>query len=121
MTETDLLDLESDLDIRYKFIDGPHWTTSNGYELIEEAREANRLRHGDFTSEEFQALCHHADERSDCTPQSFCDGCHDYQRRLFGSSERDRLMAENADLRRQIEELLNRVEPKSLTDLSGEG
>lgn len=41
----------------------------------------SRLLRGDFTPEEFQALCHHL--REDC-PRLFADGCVAYNRKLFG-------------------------------------
>lgn len=68
--------------------------------------ENARLRRGDFTPEEFQNLCHKE------PPLSFCDfaeGCHKYQRELFGKSDRDEakgkiasLEIENALLRNQV-------------------
>lgn len=45
-----------------------------------------RLREGDFTPEEFQNLCH-------CIPENnqdaFFTGCAEYQKKLFGVSERE--------------------------------
>lgn len=52
-------------------------------------KEVERLKRGDFTPEEFQNLCHHRDEKPGCTYQEFCDGCAEYQRQLFGKSERN--------------------------------
>ena len=40
-----------------------------------------RLKMGEFTEEEFQALCHNL--REDC-PKRFADGCVAYNRKLFG-------------------------------------
>ena len=51
-------------------------------ELLAEIR---RLQRGDFTPEEFQALCHHRDERTGCTPKEFADGCAKYSGQLFGN------------------------------------
>lgn len=48
-------------------------------------RELERLRRGDFTPEEFQALCHHLDERPGCTREAFEQGCREYQMKLFGA------------------------------------
>lgn len=46
--------------------------------------EVARLKRGDFTPEEFQALCHHRDEKPGCTRAEFEVGCREYQERLFG-------------------------------------
>jgi hypothetical protein len=47
--------------------------------------ENARLRQGDFTSDEFQALCYHFDRRKPgCTREEFEAGCLEYQRKLFG-------------------------------------
>jgi len=46
--------------------------------------EIRRLKRGEFTPDEFQALCHHRDERPGCTRASFEAGCREYQRKLFG-------------------------------------
>ncbi len=48
--------------------------------------ELRRLKRGDFTPEEFQALCHHRDEKPGCTLADFGEGCREYQRKLFGST-----------------------------------
>jgi hypothetical protein len=46
--------------------------------------ENARLRRGDFTPEEFQAVCHHRDDKPGCTRADFEAGCLAYQRQLFG-------------------------------------
>lgn len=51
--------------------------------------ENQRLRKGDFTSEELQELCHNLSE-SDY--KAFCDGCDEYQRRLFGKCRAEELV-----------------------------
>lgn len=48
-------------------------------------QENERLRRGDFTPEEFQALCHHRDKKPGCTRKDFKAGCKEYQRKLFGA------------------------------------
>ena len=45
------------------------------------ADEADRLRRGDFTPEEFQNLCHNFSEDD---KQKFFQGCREYQKKLFG-------------------------------------
>lgn len=46
------------------------------------ANEAERLRRGEFTSEEFQNLCHNTDVQAGFN--AFADGCEAYQQKLFG-------------------------------------
>lgn len=48
--------------------------------------EIARLKAGRFTPEEFQNLCHNKDELA-CTEREFCDGCEEYQKKLFGRSQ----------------------------------
>jgi hypothetical protein len=48
-------------------------------------QEVRRLLRGEFTAEEFQALCHHRDERPGCTRAEFEAGCREYQDKLFGT------------------------------------
>jgi hypothetical protein len=48
--------------------------------------EVRRLKRGDFTPDEFQALCHHRDEKAGCTRADFEAGCRVYQESLFGKS-----------------------------------
>lgn len=62
--------------------------------------EIDRLKAGRFTPEEFQNLCHHLDETKRA---SFYQGCADYQRKLFGVSDRDLLQGVNADTREAAE------------------
>ncbi len=50
-----------------------------------------RLSAGDFTPEEFQNLCH---KFSPEDRTAFCNGCAEYQRKLFGTSTQDELAAE---------------------------
>ena len=51
---------------------------------------------------QFQELCHDAspDDR-----KRFLDGCHEYQRKLFGSSERDDLQSRIAELEAESDRL----------------
>lgn len=46
--------------------------------------EIRRLRRGEFTPEEFQALCHRRDEKPGCSRADFVNGCQEYQEKLFG-------------------------------------
>lgn len=69
--------------------------------------EVARLKRGDFTAEEFQNLCHNLPE--DCTSEAFCNGCEEYQKKLFGESpitalrlEASRLRVENERLREAL-------------------
>jgi hypothetical protein len=48
--------------------------------------EIRRLKRGEFTPEEFQALCHHRDERPGCTRADFEAGCREYTAKLFGGA-----------------------------------
>jgi hypothetical protein len=47
--------------------------------------EVKRLRRGDFTPEEFQALCHHWEERA-VSREEFEAGCREYQAKRFGGA-----------------------------------
>lgn len=58
-------------------------------ELDKELDEIARLKRGDFTKEEFQNLCHNRHEKEGCTAQDFFNGCAEYQKSLFGTSERE--------------------------------
>lgn len=51
--------------------------------------ENERLKLGDFTAEEFQNLCHNRHEKDGCTAKEFYDGCAEFQKSLFGKSDRD--------------------------------
>lgn len=50
-------------------------------ELLELNCEVARLKSGKFTPEEFQNLCHNYSEDD---YEKFCDGCDDWQKKLFG-------------------------------------
>lgn len=69
---------------------------SNPYEEMERlCAEIVRLKRGDFTPTEWQELCHHRDTAPEgCTQAAFEAGCQEYQRKLFGTCEADRLRAE---------------------------
>jgi hypothetical protein len=67
--------------------------------LRSQAAEIERLKRGDFTPEEFQNLCHNRHADPMCTPEDFFAGCAEYQRKLFGGCDRDRLRAELAACR----------------------
>lgn len=56
-------------------------------ELNAARAEILRLQRGDFTPEEFQALCHHRDEKPGCTLPHFAVGCREYQGKLFGAEK----------------------------------
>lgn len=56
---------------------------SRSYELLRRlVEEVKRLKRGEFTSEEFQNLCHNADVQAGF--DAFADGCEAYQEKLFG-------------------------------------
>lgn len=63
------------------------WVTQASKEIVRLRMEVERLKRGDFTPEEFQALCHHRDEKPGCTRTDFEEGCREYQRKLFGPAE----------------------------------
>ena len=72
---------------------GLAWVARNRPGLLRETltflhKEVYRLKSGEFTEEEFQNLCHGFSEADKC---KFFQGCHEYQRKLFGISERDEL------------------------------
>lgn len=74
-------------------------TARYGLELNHLRTEVERLRRGDFTEEEFQNLCHKFGEGD---YERFCDGCDEYQRKLFGKDRSCDL------LKRHDEEMLSR-------------
>jgi hypothetical protein len=45
--------------------------------------EIERLKSGNFTEEEFQNLCHNLTTDD---AERFCNGCEEYQKKLFGYS-----------------------------------
>lgn len=53
------------------------------HEVFDLRKENLRLISGDFTEEEFQNLCH---KFNDGDVIRFCDGCENYQIKLFGKS-----------------------------------
>ena len=55
--------------------------------------EAERLRRGDFTEEEFQNLCHNFDEAD---LERFGKGCEAYQRKLFGACWKEQRIKEDS-------------------------
>lgn len=60
--------------------------------------EIERLKSGNFTMEEFQFLCHNLP--NNCTKESFCNGCEEYQKKLFGSSPITELRVEITRLKK---------------------
>jgi hypothetical protein len=55
-------------------------------QMIEaQAKEVERLKRGDFTPEEFQNLCHNLSEDD---KEKFVEGCREYQKKLFGESDK---------------------------------
>lgn len=50
--------------------------------------ESSRLRRGEFKDFELQNLCHNLDEKD---KDKFIKGCSNYQKMLFGQSERQRM------------------------------
>lgn len=68
-----------------KTIDDTHGAEVGAeYAVRRLAAEIRRLRRGEFTPEEFQAICHHRDERPGCSRADFINGCAEYQEKLFG-------------------------------------
>ena len=66
---------------------------SEMYGLLQKAEATIvRLKSGDFTPEEFQNLCHSRNVNN-LGMSDFCDGCDEYQRKLFGSCRSDLLHA----------------------------
>lgn len=67
-----------------KVCDGeiPYGHTYN-CDIFKLEQEISRLKRGDFTELEFQNLCHKFNE-DDKT--RFCNGCEEYQKKLFGAS-----------------------------------
>jgi hypothetical protein len=62
-----------------------------------------RYKRGEFTDEEFQELCHNLHTKRPCGPTDFCNGCEDYQIKLFGRSPITELRDHVAYLKRQIQ------------------
>lgn len=67
------------------------WHAIYSNNLTRAREEIERLKRGDFTPEEFQNLCHNLHKKTALAkvgnlPQVFCDGCEDYQKKLFGFS-----------------------------------
>jgi hypothetical protein len=62
-------------------------------------QEIERLREGDFTEPEFQNLCHCISEED---RERFFAGCAEFQRKLFGTSDRDELLIELESLRESL-------------------
>ena len=56
------------------------------------AFELDRLRAGAFTAEELQSLCHSGLGLDSDKFEAFCDGCTEYQRKLFGRSREDEIL-----------------------------
>lgn len=56
-------------------------------ENIELKKEIVRLKEGNFTSEEFQNLCHNLPK--ECGREIFTEGCKQYQLKLFGPTIQD--------------------------------
>lgn len=73
-------------------------------EIAGKDAEIARLKCGDFTPEELQGLCHNLSEKPECR-MAFCDGCAEYQHKLFGESEREQLRGEIAQLKTECENL----------------
>ncbi len=67
-----------------------------------------RLLSGDFTPEEFQNLCHKFQDKDKC---AFFDGCEAYQKKLFGESDRERLLESVRILAKELSDV-NREKAK---------
>jgi hypothetical protein len=71
------------------------------HDLLEDChqleQEIARLKRGEFTPEEFQNLCHESVSNpanyNNIGMDKFCDGCDEYQRKLFGTCRSDLLKA----------------------------
>lgn len=76
------------LEIQYLRSELKDWRAGANAEAMagDEARaEVKRLKEGNFTATEFQNLCHNKEKS--VTPEEFCAGCEEYQKKLFGESE----------------------------------
>lgn len=58
--------------------------------------ELNRFKEGDLSAAEIHNLCHNL-RADNVTPQQFCDGCEEYQKKLFGKSPIAELRAESRE------------------------
>jgi hypothetical protein len=88
--------------VRVAGIDNAWWPDINlmvaSRDVIPELlAEIRRLKRGEFTPEEFQALCHHRDEQPGCTRADFEAGCQEYQKSLFGAAGGGTVDAFNPD------------------------
>lgn len=64
--------------------------------------ELKRFKEGDLSAEEVHNLCHNL--RADkVTPQQFCDGCEEYQKKLFGKSPIAELRSESRERGKLLE------------------
>lgn len=63
------------------------------------AFQIDRLKAGAFTPEELQGLCHSGLGEDDIRYDAFCNGCTEYQRKLFGKSREDDLIDRLTELR----------------------
>ena len=61
------------------------------------AFQLDRLKAGAFTPEELQGLCHSGLAEDDQRFEAFCDGCSEYQRKLFGRSREDSMRQDILD------------------------
>jgi len=69
--------------------------------------EIKRLKRGEFTPEEFKTLCHNLDDNEHGNRKEFCDGCDEYQKKLFGVSRTEILTSKTDQLRDQNIDLIN--------------
>lgn len=63
------------------------WATVS---LVALREENERLKSGRFSPDELQQLCHHLSEQP-AQRDAFLQGCGDYQRKLFGTDQREQL------------------------------
>jgi hypothetical protein len=74
----------------------------NADEIVMALEDNERLKRGDFKSEELQGICHGLDETD---YKAFTDGCANYQCILFGTSDRADLESRLATANAEIEKL----------------
>ena len=73
--------------------------------------EVERLKSGKFTPEEFQNLCH---EDKPVTAEEFAQGCCEYQRKLFGYSEHERIKLELEAEKAKVKKFFSKLSSISL-------
>lgn len=94
VSDRDLLQAEADAALFDAVLLDANATPGVDRLVLKLTNEIRRLRRGDFTPEEFQALCHHRDDKPGCTRADFEAGCVAYQEKLFGPKHDDMTAAQ---------------------------